>query len=322
MMARHSQIITVQDLLDGMSEEIGLRVHSGMKGLSRRISAAEVNRPGLSLTGWYKYFAPHRIQVLGKVELYYLKSLTSQRHTETMRELMKMRIPTFIVARNYRPLPEMVRLSEEYHVPILRSSMITMRVVNKISAWLEEQFAPVTQVHGTLMEVHGVGVLIMGKAGVGKSECALGLVERGHIVVCDDVITVRVTEGCHLTGFANEQLGHHMEIRGIGIINIQSLYGVKSIRMWKHIDFVVTLEEWQEGAHYDRLGMEQEMKKILGVKLPNVRIPVKPGRDVALLIETAAQSFKLKAHGFDVARLFNENLIDKMQSNAQKGQKK
>lgn len=312
-MPKNIKKITVRDLLDSMSREAGLSIHSGEEGLDRRITAAEVNRPGLALTGWYKYFAKHRLQVLGKVELYYLKSLSSERHTEIIRELMKMRIPAFIIARNYRPLPETVALSNEYSVPVLRSPIVTMRLVNKLSAWLEEQFALSTQVHGTLMEVHGVGVLIMGKAGVGKSECALSLVERGHILVCDDVITVKVTEGSFVTGFANEKLGHHMEIRGVGIINVQSLYGVKSIRMWKHIDFVVTLEPWREGEQYDRLGMEQEFKEILGVSLPNVTIPVKPGRDIALLIETAAQSFKLKDHGFDVARAFNDKLIATMQ---------
>jgi HPr kinase/phosphorylase len=311
-MPKSSKKINVRNLLESLKEEVGLYLHSGAGGLDRRITAAEINRPGLALTGWYKYFAKHRLQVLGKVELYYLKSLSSERHTEIIRELMKMRIPAFIVARNYKPLPETVALSNEYNVPVLRSPMVTMRLVNKLSAWLEDTFASSTHVHGTLMEVHGVGVLIMGKAGVGKSECALSLVERGHILVCDDVISVKVTEGSFVTGFANEKLGHHMEIRGVGIINVQSLYGVKSIRMWKHIDFVVTLEPWREGEQYDRLGMEQEFKTILGVSLPNVTIPVKPGRDIALLIETAAQTFKLKDHGFDVARAFNQKLLATM----------
>ncbi len=301
-------------MLEKLGPSMHMTVTAGEKGLDREITAAEVNRPGLALTGYYSYFAKHRMQVLGKVEINYLKSISSAEQTERIRRLMKMRIPAFVIARNYLPLPETVNLANEYNVPIIRTPGITMRVVNKLSSWLEEQFAPTTQVHGVLMEVHGVGVLIMGKAGVGKSECALSLVERGHILVADDIISLRVTEGTLLTGYANPRLGHHMEIRGIGIVNVQSLYGVKSVRMWKHIDFVVTLEPWQENRVYDRLGIDQSFTEILGVKVPNVIIPVKPGRDVALLIESAAQNEKLKSFGFNVAQQFNENLLKSMRN--------
>lgn len=300
-------------MLDELGESMHMSVAAGEKGLDRVITAAEVNRPGLALTGYYDYFAKHRLQVLGKVEINYLRSISSDEHTDRVRELMQMRIPAFIIARNYVPLHETVDLANEYNVPIIRTPYMTMRVVNKLSAWLEEQFAPTTQVHGVLMEVHGVGVLIMGKASVGKSECALSLVERGHILVADDVITLKVSEGILLTGYANPVLGHHMEIRGIGIVNVQSLYGVKSVRMWKHIDFVVTLEPWQENRNYERLGLDQEYSEILGIKLPNVVIPVKPGRDVALLIETAAQNTKLQSLGFNAAQQFNKQLLSSMQ---------
>jgi HPr kinase/phosphorylase len=300
-------------MLDELGESMHMSVVAGEKGLDRVITAAEVNRPGLALTGYYDYFAKHRLQVLGKVEINYLRSISSGEHTERVRELMQMRIPAFIIARNYVPLHETVDLANEYNVPIIRTPYMTMRVVNKLSAWLEEQFAPTTQVHGVLMEVHGVGVLIMGKASVGKSECALSLVERGHILVADDVITLKVSEGTLLTGYANPMLGHHMEIRGIGIVNVQSLYGVKSVRMWKHIDFVVTLEPWQENRNYERLGLDLEFSEILGIKLPNVVIPVKPGRDVALLIETAAQNTKLQSLGFNAAQQFNKQLLASMQ---------
>ncbi|MCX7847664.1 MAG: HPr(Ser) kinase/phosphatase [bacterium] len=310
--------MTVQDMMDALGAQMNLRVVSGEKGMGREITAAEVNRPGLALAGWYDYFAKHRLQVLGKVEIYYLRRLSSAERRERIRILMEMRIPAFIVTRNYLPPEELVELGAKYNIPIIRSPGITMRVINKISSWLEEQFAPTTHVHGTLVEVHGVGVLIMGKAGVGKSECALSLVERGHILVADDVITLRVTEGNLITGFANPRIGHHMEIRGVGIINIQSLYGVKSVRMYKHVDFVVTLEPWQEGKNYERLGIDSTHIELLGVKLPNLVIPVKPGRDVALLIEAAAQNEKLKALGFNVARHFNEQLLASMKYSTQR----
>lgn len=315
----HDKIVTVQHLMDALGEQMGLRVISGEKGMGREITAAEVNRPGLALAGWYDYFAKHRLQVLGKVEIYYLRRLTPQERRERIRTLMQMRIPAFIVTRNYIPPVELVELGAEYNIPVIRSPGITMRVINKISSWLEEQFAPTTQVHGTLVEVYGVGVLIMGKAGVGKSECALSLVERGHILVADDVITLRVTEGNLITGFANPRIGHHMEIRGVGIINIQSLYGVKSVRMYKHVDFVATLETWEEGKNYERLGLDSSYIELLGVRLPNLVIPVKPGRDVALIIEVAAQNEKLKSLGFNVARNFNEQLLASMKYSLDRG---
>ncbi len=304
--------VTVQELLDGLGTEMKLKVISGFNGLNRTITAAEVNRPGLALAGYYEHFAKHRLQVLGLVEMDYLKNISSKEHSERLGRLMQMRIPAFIIARNFIPLPETVALSNKYHVPIIRAPGVTMKVVNKTSIWLEEQFSPSTKVHGVLMEVYGMGVLITGKASVGKSECALSLVERGHILVGDDVVSLKLTEGMFLTGYANPMIGHHMEIRGIGIINIQSLYGVKSIRMWKHIDFVVTLEEWKEDNNYERLGIDDNFIELLGMKVPNVLIPVKSGRDVALLIETAAQNEKLKKLGFNVARDFNEHLIASM----------
>jgi HPr kinase/phosphorylase len=304
--------VTVQELLDGLGTEMKFKVISGFNGLNRHITAAEVNRPGLALTGYYEHFAKHRLQVLGLVEMDYLKNISSAEHYKRLAQLMQMRIPAFIIARNFIPLPETVALSNKYNVPIIRAPGVTMKVINKTSSWLEDQFSPSTKIHGVLMEVYGMGVLIMGKASVGKSECALSLVERGHILVGDDVVTVKLTEGMYATGYTNSIIGHHMEIRGIGIVNIQSLYGVKSVRTWKHIDFVVTLEEWQENKNYERLGIDNDFIDLLGIKIPNVLIPVKPGRDVALLIETAAQNEKLKKFGFNVAREFNEHLIASM----------
>ena len=304
--------VSVRQLLDALGADMHMRVVAGHTGIDRQITAAEVNRPGLALAGWYDYFAKHRLQVLGKVEVYYLRRLRADARRTCLRTLMKMRIPAFIVTRNYIAPQELIDLGNSFNIPVIRCPGVTMQVINKLSVWLEDQFAPSCQVHATLMEVYGVGVLIMGKAGVGKSECALSLVERGHILVADDVIKLRVSEGSLLTGYTNPRIGHHMEIRGIGIINVQALYGVKSVRMYKHVDFVVTLEPWQEGVSYDRLGIDPQYVEILSVQLPNVLIPVKPGRDIALLIETAAQNAKLKSLGFNVARSFNEQLLANM----------
>ena len=263
-MKRTGKYVTVQDLVDNLGEERKLKVISGFKGMNRHITAAEINRPGLALSGYYDHFAKHRIQILGLVEISYLKSISSAEHLERIGRLMQMRIPAFIIARNYVPLPETVMLSNRYNVPIIRTPLITMRVVNKISAWLEDQFAPRTKVHGVLMEVHGMGVLIMGHAGVGKSECALSLVERGHILVCDDVVSLKLTEGAFITGYADPTIGHHMEIRGLGIINIAHLFGVAAIRDKKQVQIIVNLEDWDPNKNYDRIGSDDVTEEIMG----------------------------------------------------------
>ena len=195
---------------------------------------------------------------------------------------------------------------------------VTMPFMNRVSKWLDEVFSPRAIIHGELVEVFGVGVLIMGKSGVGKSECALSLVSRGHIFVADDIVKLRISAEDGLVGAVNERNGHHMELRGVGIVNVMSLYGIKGVRMEKSIDLVVTLFNWEERDQIDRSGLEVSTTEILGQKLPHMQIPVKPGRDVALLIEAAAQTYKLKALDFDVAKRFNDQLIESMIQAAEK----
>ena len=310
--------ITVREFFEAQSEKNHLTLVSGAKGLEREITTSELNRPGMALTGYFDDFAEHRIQVLGLVEICYLARLPEEVQRERLNRLLQMAIPCVIVTRGYELPPVLLELSERFDVPLMRTPDVTMPFMNHVSKWLDEVFSPRAIVHGELVEVFGVGVLILGKSGVGKSECALSLVSRGHIFVADDVVRLRISSEKGLVGAVNEKTGHHMELRGVGLINVMSLYGVKGIRIEKSIDLAVTLYNWEERDQIDRSGLEESTTEILGQKLPHMQIPVKPGRDVALLIEAAAQTFKLKSLDFDVARRFNESLIETMKLAAEK----
>lgn len=310
--------ITVAEFYEAIGEKNGLKLVSGSAGLDREITTAELNRPGMALTGYYDDFAEHRIQVLGLVEVCYLSKMPEEMQRERLNRLLAMSIPCVVVTRDYEPPAVLLELSDKYGVPVMRTAAITMPFMNRVSKWLDEVFSPRATIHGELVEVYGVGVLIMGKSGVGKSECALSLTSRGHIFVADDVVKLRISAEKGLVGAVNEQTGHHMELRGVGVVNVMSLYGVKGIRVEKSIDLAVTLFNWEERDQIDRSGLEETTTEILGQTLPHMMIPVKPGRDVALLIEAAAQTFKLKSLDFNVAQRFNDNLIETMRAAAER----
>jgi len=231
-------------LYEKMRNELRLSLQAGKRGMNRRIKVAEVERPGLAITGFFDYFASRRIQVIGKVEIYYFRSLTSQVRRDRIRELMEHNVPCLIVARNYRPPEELVEEANKANVPLFRSPMITMNLVNRLTLFLDEEFAPTVSIPGNLMEVFGVGVLIRGKGGVGKSETSLGLIEKGHRLITDDIVRIRLREGRYLVGTGAELTRHHMEIRGLGIINVQALFGAVCFKEEAPIDMVVTLERW------------------------------------------------------------------------------
>lgn len=310
--------IEVSEFFDALGATNHLTVVSGKTGMARKITTSELNRPGMALTGYYDDFAEYRIQVLGLVEVVYLAKQPEEVQRERLTRLLQMHIPCVIVTRGYEPPPILLELSDKYGVPVMVTPDVTMPFMNRVSKWLDEVFSPRAIIHGELVEVFGVGVLIMGKSGVGKSECALSLVSRGHIFVADDIVKLRISAEDGLVGAVNERNGHHMELRGVGIVNVMSLYGIKGVRMEKSIDLVVTLFNWEERDQIDRSGLEVSTTEILGQKLPHMQIPVKPGRDVALLIEAAAQTYKLKALDFDVAKRFNDQLIESMIQAAEK----
>lgn len=299
----------VEDLYRQHGAALGLECIAGKAGMKRRIKVPESHRPGLALTGYLKNHASKRILIFGKVEMEYLKDLSSSVRIERLDALLTSQTPAVIVARGYKSLKELLELCEKKEIPLFRASMITMNLLSKLTLLLTEEFAPSLNCHGTLVEVFGVGVLIQGESSVGKSEAGLGLIERGHRLISDDIVKVKKREN-HIEGSGAELTRHHMEIRGLGIINVANLYGAVCVREKKSVDIVVKLEAWDNHSFYDRVGLDEKFCDILSIKIPFHILPVKPGRDVVLLLETIALNHRLKKMGYNSAKEFNTKLLE------------
>ena len=304
---------TVGEWYTRHSEALQLRLLGPAVGFDRVIREPTINRPGLALSGFFAYFAVKRIQVLGSAELSYLKSLTRDEVRARSRELCSRNIPCIVISRSIKPPPALLEEAEAGGVAVFRTPMITMRFINAATILLEGDFAPVISEYGSMVDILGIGVMIRGASGIGKSECVLGLIERGYSLVSDDMTRLRALEGRDLIGTAPELTRHHMEVRGIGIINVASIFGISSTRLEKRLDLIVTLKDWQELEEVDRIGLEQEFYEILGILVPHVTIPVRTGRDLARLIEVAALDQKLKSMGQNSALEFNDRLLRRMQ---------
>jgi HPr kinase/phosphorylase len=304
--------LTVGKFFADHGTALGLELMGDSSGMERPIAEPTINRPGLALAGFFRYFAAKRIQVAGHAELSYLRSLQSAERTERIESLFKQRIPCLIVARGL-PLPSnLLELATKSATPVFRTPLITMTFINSATIALEDEFAPVASEHGSMVDIMGIGVLIRGKSGIGKSECVLGLIERGYSLVSDDITRFRNLEGRELIGNSKELTRFHMEVRGIGIINVAAIFGAGSVRPEKQLDLVVTLKDWHDVEEIDRLGLDRDTYDILGIPIPHVTIPVRTGRDLARLVEVAALDLKLKAMGHDTAREFNERLLRAM----------
>jgi HPr kinase/phosphorylase len=292
---------------------LGLELMGDSGGMERPIAEPTINRPGLALAGFFRYFASKRIQVAGHAELSYLRSLSTAERASRIEALFEHCIPCFVVARKL-PLPNgLLELAAKAETPVFRSPLVTMKFINSATIALEDEFAPVASEHGSMVDIMGVGVLIRGSSGIGKSECVLGLIERGYSLVSDDITRFRNIEGRELIGNSKELTRFHMEVRGIGIINVAAIFGAGSVRPQKQLDLVVTLKDWHDVEEIDRLGLDRDTYQILGIPIPHVTIPVKTGRDLGRLVEVAALDQKLKSMGHDTAREFNERLLRAMQ---------
>lgn len=300
----------IKDLFQKHTERLGLELIAGENGLERPIRVPEAHRPGLSLAGYLKNHAKKRILIFGRVEIEYLNDLTAAERGKRLQAILLDDTPAVIITRRYRPPKELLKLCTERNIPLMRTRMPTMSLLTSLSHLLNEEFTKSTTFHGTLVEVYGVGVLIKGDSSVGKSEAALGLIERGHRLVSDDTVRVKKREGNHVEGYGAELTRYHMEIRGIGIINVANLYGAVCVRESKNIDLVVELEVWNDQHFYDRFGLEEKWCDILGVAVPYHVLPVKPGRDVVLLLETIALNHRLKGMGYNSAKEFNSKLLE------------
>jgi HPr kinase/phosphorylase len=304
--------VTVERFYTGQSRNLPLKLVAGATGLKRIIREPTVNRPGLALAGFTRYFASKRLQVMGNAESCFLKTLSAAERGNRYAQLFSHRIPGIIFSRNLCPDKVFLRAAEKAQVPIFITPMITMKFINLATIALEMLFAPHGSEMGSMVDILGVGVIIRGESGIGKSESVLALIERGYSLVSDDITRVALIDGREIVGTSAELTRNHMEVRGIGIINVADMFGVRSIRSEKTVDLVVSLKQWEDVPDVDRLGMEQEHVKILGVPVPHIIIPVRPGRDLARLVEVAAFQIKLKGTGRNPAKELNDRLLAQM----------
>lgn len=307
--------VTVAKLLALSREEdvLPLRPVTGEDTLQKVITSYDINRPGLALAGDYDFFDYEKLQIFGRGEYHYLLKIVNNNELWSIEKFFSYPVSCCIFSHGHEPPSIFIDLAEEAKVPVLVSPLPTSIMTARLTKVLEDVFAPRTSIHGVLVEVFGIGILIIGKSGVGKSECALELIERGHRLVADDVVEIRSISNTLLIGSGADLIRHHMEIRGLGIINIKQLFGVGAIRDKKQVQLVVALEEWDEKKEYDRLGMEEAFYTILGVDVPMLTIPVKSGRNIPILIETAAMNFRLAKLGYNTLKELNRELMNRIE---------
>lgn len=299
--------VAVSELVDSGAEALKLDLVAGRAGLDNRVQLARVQRPGLALTGYTEYIRYGRVQILGSSEAGYLRKLKARERRAVLAKLCRCRISCFVVTKGIPPAPELLSAAEARGIPVLTTPLESTPFIKLLSAFLEERLATRLHLHSVLLDVFGLGVLILGESGIGKSECALELIDRGHRLVADDVVEVK-RMGDVLVGVSPDLTRFHMELRGLGVLNIKDLYGVSSTRLSKRIELVVQLERWDAAKEYDRLGLRGERFLILGVEVPLARMPVAPGRNIALLVEVASRNQLLREGGYDPARRFVERV--------------
>lgn len=308
--------LTVDQFFKEHAAPLQMKLLTEACDLKRVIREPTVNRPGLALSGFTRYFAYKRMQVMGHAEVFYLRELRNEEREARYAYLFAYRIPCIVFSRNLRPDKQFLTAAEQTGVPVFQSPLVTMKFINVATLALEMMFAPRSTELGSMVDILGVGVIIRGESGIGKSEAVLALIERGYSLVADDVVKAMLVDGRDVLCTSAELTRDHMEVRGIGIINVGSMFGVKAIRKEKTLDAVITLKQWEDVKDVDRLGVETEYVKVLGVDIPHVTIPVRPGRDIARLIEVAAFQIKLRKSGYNAAEELNKRLLAQMADQA------
>lgn len=319
-MVRQSVHVSVSELLGQELADLDFSLLCGESHLDNRIINPRVQKPGLAFAGYYDYIRPGRVQIVGESETEFLKTLSPEQRQERFEHIADLPVPVFVVTKGLEPLPEFLPACREEQIPVLSSTALSSTVIKRISYFLEDHLVPSTTLHGVLLEIFGLGVLLIGASGAGKSECALDLITRGHSLVADDRVTAKRYPHGDLMGFCQEPLRHHMEVRGLGIVNVQDLFGLAAVRERKSIDLVIELEPWDESKAYDRLGLEERVYKILDVSCPYITLPVALGRNLSILVEIAARNHVLKLQGHHSARDFARELEKKLQVGAGKAE--
>ena len=302
--------LPISQIIDNFQLEI---LHMPDNDKLKRVTTSDVSRPGLQLVGFCEYFDNRRIQIMGKVEFTYLEKLSVDDRVKRLREFFALDFPVLIIKRDLQIFPEMLDFAEEFNIPLLRCEHGTSQFMSMLIRYLSEQLAPCKTRHGVLCEIYGEGVLIMGESGVGKSEAAIELVKRGHRLVADDAVEIRKISDSALIGSSPDIIRHFVEVRGIGIIDVKEIFGVGSIKDKQQIDMVIHLEPWEKDKQYDRLGMVDEYTNIMGINVPSVTIPVKIGRNIAVIVEVAAMNNRQKKMGYNAAVELNDRIMRQMQ---------
>lgn len=309
-----SETITIANVFEGYGESLALQVVAGDKGMGNELASSDVHRPGLVLAGFVGLFTYDRAQVLGNSEMLYLSGLSDDKQRMVLETVYQFDIPCMVITDDNEVLPTMADLAEQRGIPLLTTTFSTTKFSHLFSHYLDEVFAPDTNLHGSLVDVYGIGLLFIGRSGIGKSEIALDLVERGHRLVADDIVHVsRKLQGI-LVGTSGETLLDHLEIRGLGILNVRYLFGVRAFRLQKRVEVVVKLVEWDETQNYDRVGLNEDWVSILDVEIPQVTVPIYPGKNITVIAEAIALNYQLKIQGYHTAEEFNRRLIEKIQS--------
>ncbi len=305
--------LLVQELEQNPEYHLELTLMAGRSGLKKKITHSQVQKMGLALTGFIQFINPERLQIIGNTEIAYFKTLTQEMNEKVIHQICSLPLSCLVITRGLE-IPELLlREADEKGIPVFRTNLRSFDFIERVTKFLEEKLASTSSLHGVLMDIYGVGVLILGKSGIGKSECALDLILRGHRLVADDMVHIQKRSPPSVIGSGFEIIQHHMEIRGLGIINIRSLFGVEAIREKKKIELVLELMEWDTHRDYDRLGFEEEKFSILDVELPMLRIPVTPARNLTTIIEVAVRNHLLKVMGYDSALEFEKKLLRKME---------
>ncbi|MHB8580946.1 MAG: HPr(Ser) kinase/phosphatase [Ignavibacteriaceae bacterium] len=308
------EFITVEFLFNNTRDKFKLKLYSDKSGFSKRITDQNLFRPGLALAGFVDLFSFSRVQVFGNTEMRYLDQLSESARRETIQRVFGFDIPCIVLTDKNQPFPLLLEIANEHHIPVFGSSYDTTKLVYLISDFLDDQFAPRISIHGSFVDVYGVGILFVGKSGVGKSEVALDLIERGHRLVADDIIILTKKGEGILMGSGTNLVKHFMEIRGLGLLDIERMFGIRAIRYQKRLEIIVELEVWDDKVEYTRTGLDENFFDILNIEVPYVKLPILPGKNITVISEVISLNYLLKHYGYDAANYFQNRLNSKLKN--------